>query len=118
MNSNVEQDLEKYCLRKIRAANLRYYIKAKNRRDHEKATGTVSNQATPRPAHWKLDDQFNPYFVRKRVEVYSRALKKAIDSNTYKPKPCLNLEIPKEGGKVRVISQFTVIDSAVAALLY
>jgi RNA-directed DNA polymerase len=110
--------LEEQVGKGVRSHGLRTYIKIKRSRQYEKRTGQQAKSVEHKALVWSLDPQFNPFKVRKRITAYARALSKAVESQTYKPRPALNLAIPKPDGKKRIISQYTITDAAVARWLY
>ena len=118
MKSALYTALSVQCRKSINAANLSTYITWKNRRDYQKATGKPVKPVSGRLKIWGLASQFNPHRVRGRIDFYASRLEKAIASGTYAPRPCLNIEIPKDGGRKRIISQYSVTDSAVSCWLY
>ncbi len=91
-------------------------IRDVNRR--EKRTGKKSKkQPGSRPLRWKLEQQFNPLYVRGNLSALVRAIETAIKSKTYAPRPCLNVEIAKDGGGTRKISIYSIPDAAVGTWL-
>jgi RNA-directed DNA polymerase len=87
-------------------------------RRREKRTGKKSKKhvLTP-PLRWKFEQQFNPFYVRGNLGAFVRAIETAIKSNTYTPRPCLNVEIAKDGGGKRRISIYCIPDAAVGTWL-
>jgi RNA-directed DNA polymerase len=118
MKDAIEKALLVQCRKSIDAANLSCYIRQKKRQEYQKVTGDKAAKVSGRMTIWKLGHQFHPYYVRNHVDSYSRSLANSIAAGKYSPKPCLNIEIPKDGGKKRTISQYTVVDSALSCWLY
>jgi hypothetical protein len=118
MKDLIEKALLAQCRKSVDAANLACYVRQKRRQEYQKVTGVTAKPVSGRMAIWDLGDQFNPYFVKKHTDTYSRRLAKVIAANSYEPRPCLNIEIPKESGKKRIISQYTVVDAALSCWVY
>ena len=90
-----------------------------DRRRYERRTGKEALRPPDSlPKHWRLDQQFDPFYVRSHSESIAHAVTKKIKSGIYEPRPCLRLEIPKQGGGARGISIFTIVDSAVSCWLH
>ena len=92
---------------------------AEYRGRYAKRTGLKPGQpASHIPDYWLIEPQFNPFYVRKRHACLAHALDLAIRAGHYTPRPCLRSTIPKSGGGNRVLSIFTVVDSAVSFWLF
>jgi hypothetical protein len=118
MKDLIEKALLAQCRKSVDAANLACYVRQKKRQEYQKVTGIAAKTVSGRMAIWDLGNQFNPYFVKRHADTYSRRLEKVITANSYEPQPCLNIEIPKDSGKKRTISQYTVVDAALSCWVY
>lgn len=93
--------------------------KSKNRTRFKKRTGlTPGKAASNLPSHWALDRQFDPYYVLPRAASIAHAIAEKVRDQTYSVRPCLKISIPKKSGGDRIITIFSIPDSAVAKYLY
>jgi hypothetical protein len=93
--------------------------RALHRKRYEKRTGTPAKVSLAiEPAHWKLDQQFDPFYVRSHLKSLSCAVCKSIRSGQYASRPALRIEVPKQSGGTRQINMFTIVDSAVSTWLF
>jgi hypothetical protein len=77
---------------KLREANFK-------RRRYERRTGEEAlRPSDPLPKHWRLDQQFDPFYVRSHCTSIAHAITQKIKSGLYQPRPCLRRQIPKDGG--------------------
>lgn len=119
MHATIKALLLKECKKHIKKYQRGIAIDLKNQKKFTKRTGIPSRpKATYIPRHWSLDNQFNPFYVRKNADCIAFTLAKKIKDETYSPKPCLIQSIPKPSGGSRNISIFTIPDAVVAKYLY
>jgi hypothetical protein len=71
-----------------------------------------------KPETWNLSDQFNPFIVRSKSDLYAHTLNEKIKNEEYQPLPALELTIDKTGSGTRNITVFSVTDSAVASFFF
>jgi RNA-directed DNA polymerase len=88
------------------------------KRFHKRTARPPGQPLQLEPKHWELDQQFNPFYVRAHAESLAFAISKNIRAGTYEPRPALRFDIPKPGGGRRILSIFTVVDSAVSLWLF
>jgi retron-type reverse transcriptase len=122
MSYQLQRFIEDQVKRTIRKYQLQTYRKKRDRAKLEKRTGKkagkkkgVASNSLPR---WSLDQQFNPFYVRKKLVSLSRTIEEAIKSKSYAPRPSLEVSVPKEGGGSRGISVYSVPDAAVGTWLH
>jgi RNA-directed DNA polymerase len=70
------------------------------------------------PFYWDLDQKFNPFKVRSRVNTYGFTLTKKIRSREYEPQKAVVHFVPKADGSQRELNIFQLPDSAVSRLVY
>lgn len=71
-----------------------------------------------RPDYWKIDNKFNPFYVKKKSKSIARSIAKKISANTYIPSAPYIKKIPKVGGGTRDISIYQIPDAAVSKIYY
>ena len=119
MQKTITQYIERECHKQIRRFHQRNAQAKRVQTRFKKRTGRQPGlPANDVPPHWSLSNQFHPFRVRSRAEVYAHAISKAIRSETYSPQPCLVQHIPKATGGTRPITVFAAADAAVATYLY
>jgi RNA-directed DNA polymerase len=70
------------------------------------------------PAHWSVDQGFNPYYVNKHAKAIARSIERKLGSQEYVPRPAFRYEVPKPDGTLRKVSLFQVADSALSCLTF
>ena len=107
----LEREVRKLIQRHNRAASGSVH----NRRRYEKRSGeTGRSSGSNIPPHRAAHPQFNPYYVRSRLESFSHAIARKVRLSKYTPNPTLLVPIPKPGGGYREIAISTVPDAAVS----
>lgn len=82
-----------------------------------KRTGRMPTLATPTtPSHWALDKQFDPIFCIRHRKFLAKGIWKKLKSKEYRPRPALQIGIPKPDGSERVLTIFSIPDTAVSKL--
>src|SRR5438067_2117545 len=79
-------------------------------------SGLPTQKNVQLPSYWSVDSGFNPYYVRSHVGSIAYAIRKALRTGTYKPRPAVIYEVPKKDGGTRRISVFQVADNAVSRI--
>ena len=97
--------------------NLRSGVDESLRRDRRSLT-PLPRLPTSRPSWWSTDPGFDPYHVRRRARNIGHAICLALKEGRYRPRPPVEVTIPKEGGGVRPLSVFQVADSALSRLTF
>jgi len=119
MNYQLQRFIEDQATRTVRKYQLQLYRRRRDRIKLEKRTGKKPKLPAPNSLpRWKLDQQFNPFYVRSKLGSLSHAIEAAIKAKSYQPRPSLNISIPKDGGGRRRISIYTVPDAAVGTWLH
>jgi len=119
MREELQQALVREADKQIRRHFANLETKAKHRHNYAKRTGKVAlRPGRSVTRHWGLDQQFDPFYVRKHSGSIAHALEASIRRGDYKPRPSLRIEIPKPNGGTRAISIFTVVDAAVSYWLF
>ncbi|MEV8157269.1 reverse transcriptase domain-containing protein [Kocuria salsicia] len=72
----------------------------------------------PNPDSWNFRNDFNPFKVRAKSEVYEYTIKKALSKNTYELLQPVEFNVGKTGGGSRTITNFGIPDEAVSRLVY
>lgn len=111
MSYGIREAIEEQATRTIRKHN---HAISSRRYGQRGKTGTVNNGTISR---WGIERQFNPFYVRSKVDSISHAIELAIRNESYEPRPALNQRIPKRGGGHRCITISTVPDAAVGSWL-
>jgi RNA-directed DNA polymerase len=118
MNYQLQRFIEDQVKRTIRKYQLQSYRRTRDLTKLEKRTGKKRKRPSSSIPRWSLDQQFNPFYVRTKLASISHAIEAAIKAKTYKPRPSLDVSIPKEGGGRRRISIYSVPDAAVGTWLH
>jgi RNA-directed DNA polymerase len=119
MRGQLKTYLLKECDKQIARYMAKLRAAALDRERYERRTGgSAGIPKTTVPSHWTLDQQFNPFYVRSHIDSLSFTLAKQLRAETYQPKPCLRVQVPKPTGGTRGISIFTVVDAAISTWLY
>ncbi len=115
LNQYLHDEADKHIARYM--SNLR---SAAQRRQHYQRTSGQQAHSPARitPRRWALDQQFDPFYVRRHADSISHALASRIRAGKYSPRPSLKMRIPKPTGGTREIAIFTVVDSAVSRWLF
>jgi RNA-directed DNA polymerase len=119
MSYQLRRFIEDQAKRTIRKYQLLTYRRIRDLKKREKRTGkkakAQTNTAIPR---WKLEQQFNPFYVRAKSASISHAIEAAIRAKSYQPRPSLDVRIAQDGGGHRRISIYSVPDAAVGTWLH
>lgn len=119
MSYELQGFVEKQAQRTIRKHNLLIYRRNRELAKLEKRTGRKRKDVpSTSPSRWFMDQQFNPFYVRNKAASLSHAIEAAIRARAYKPRPAVDISIPKPTGGSRTISVYTVPDAAVGTWLY
>jgi RNA-directed DNA polymerase len=70
------------------------------------------------PAHWAVDDGFDPAHVQRHAAGIAYAIQKALSRNQYSPRPALVYSVPKTGGGSRDVSIFQIADNALSRMVF
>lgn len=114
----------KICIEDQARKNIREYHRVidSGRRENEDRCRRTAQNGTPPAikaiASWSLDQQFNPFYVRSKAACISHAIEAAIKTGSYKPRPSIDVRIPKRGGGHRSVSVFTIPDGALGNWLF
>ena len=117
MTYSIERVVTDQATRSIRRHELLVYRTGRDQKKRAKRTGKKLKLARNEVPRWRLDQQFNPFYVRKKASSISHAIESAIQSKTYTPRPSVDLSIKKKGGGRRKITVYTVPDAAVGSWL-
>lgn len=83
----------------------------------KKRTGVVPGvSAVRRPATWDLHKHFDPVYCIRHRRFLAKGIWSKIKSEKYVPLPALKIGIPKLGGGERILTLFSIPDSAVSKL--
>ncbi len=120
MSYQLQRFIKDQAKRTIRKYQLLTYRRIRDLKKREKRTGKKNKPPTAKTAipRWKLDQQFNPFYVRAKSASLSHAIEAAIRAKSYRPRPSLDVRIKKEGGGHRGISVYSVLDAAVGTWLH
>lgn len=115
----IEQEL----LREARRLIVRHETKGRLlAEEHERRTkrSTVPQPALKlnRPAHWAVDQGFDPYLTRSRSERISHSIRAALSARNYVPRHPYAFQVPKPDGGNRTVCIYQVADSAVSKMLF
>jgi RNA-directed DNA polymerase len=118
MSYQLQRFIEEQARRTISKYQLLIYRHNRDLKKREKRTGKKAKKAmgTAIP-RWKLEQQFNPFYVRAKSAPLSRAIEAAIQAGSYQPRPSLDVRAAKDGGGYRTISIYTVPDAAIGTWL-
>lgn len=114
---SIEKVVREKATRSIRRHELLQYQVRRDQKRRAKRAGKKLKPSRSGVPRWTLDQQFNPFYVRKKAASISHAIESAIQSKTYAPRPALDLSIKKKGGGRRKVTVYTVPDSAVGSWL-
>lgn len=70
------------------------------------------------PEYWKIDDKFNPFYVRSKAKAIARSIAKKIADKTYIPNEPFRKSIPKPNGGTRELTIYQIPDAAVSKYFY
>lgn len=68
--------------------------------------------------YWKIDEKFNPFYVRRRAKNIAKSIALKIKEKTYVPNEPHKEKIPKSGGGSRELTIFQIPDAAVSRYFY
>lgn len=71
-----------------------------------------------RPAHWAVDEGFNPYLARSRSARIAHSIRLAMASFRYQPRHPYAFDVAKPDGGSRRVCIYQVADSAVSKMLF
>lgn len=118
MTTPLQRALEREVLKLIARHNSKCRDAAHDRRRYHRRSGEpASLPSSTTPRHWKAHRHFNPYYVRSRLPIITRALGAHLRAGSYTPTPILLADIPKPHGGTREISLLTIPDAAVSYAL-
>jgi hypothetical protein len=89
-----------------------------NSRRRKRSTSVPSELTLSRPAYWALDDGFNPYLTRSRVDRIGHSIRAAMRDRTYMPRHPVVYQVAKPSGGWRNVSIYQVADGAVSKMLF
>ena len=113
--SAIRAALDREVRKLIRRHNKAAFNAALNRKRFEQRSGQpAAKPKSSRPHHWDVNDHFNPFYVRRRLNTISHTIAKKIRDSTYQPSPVLLIEVPKPLGGTRGITISPVPDAAVS----
>jgi hypothetical protein len=117
MSDQLKRAIEKQTTRTIHKYHALGYRSIRDLLRREKRTGKHSQKSLHTPPRWKIEQQFDPFYVKGNLGALAHAIEKAIKAKSYVPRPCLNAEIAKDGGGKRRISIYCIPDAAVGTWL-
>jgi RNA-directed DNA polymerase len=113
-----DSDLLEACRDMVRRQE-RYMRELRNDDRRRERRGTSPSQANLyRPAHWSVDDSFDPYHVRSRSTLIAETINSRLKRGEYTPfNPVIHL-VPKSKTEFRPVSVFPIADALVSRNLY
>jgi hypothetical protein len=81
-------------------------------------SGLPYSKVIKTPDHWSVARGFDPYYVKKHAAAIALSMKKKLASREYAPLPAFQYAVPKPDGSLRMVSLFTVADSALSRLTF
>jgi retron-type reverse transcriptase len=86
-------------------------------RKFQKRTGRMPTLApVSDPTVWTLNNHFNPVYCIRHRRFIAKGLWRKLKAGTYRPKPALQIGIPKPDGSERLLTIFSIPDTALSKL--
>jgi hypothetical protein len=99
MSVEIRKFIDQQATRTIQNHQHQIFLHILRRKASEKRTGTTSAlPISTAQRRWTLDQQFNPYRVRRKSASLSHAIEKSIKAKSYQPRPALQVPVPKLSG--------------------
>lgn len=83
-----------------------------------RSTARLPAPKVKRPAHWNLDNGFDPYLTRSRSTRIGHSVREALASRIYAPRHPFAFQKAKPDGGERTVCVYQVADSAVSKMLF
>jgi hypothetical protein len=82
-----------------------------------KRTGRMPTLSSPTvPTLWSIDKHFDPAYCIRHRKFIARGIWKSLKSGAYRARPAVNIGIPKPDGSERLLTIFSIPDTAVSKL--
>lgn len=88
------------------------------RRQNLRTTTRVPETAYPKPTSWSFREDFNPFVVRARADVYSHGIRNSLKRREYEVRDPYLLRVEKPHGGARLVKSFGIPDEALSRRTY
>ncbi|MBO4205872.1 reverse transcriptase domain-containing protein [Micromonospora echinofusca] len=103
-------------IRRFERAAKRHYDESK--REARRANIDPPKSPYPKPTAWSFRNDFNPFIVRSRADVYAHGISKSLKDKKYKVGDPYIFEVKKPQGGSRRITSFGIPDEALSRRTY
>jgi RNA-directed DNA polymerase len=93
-------------------------LKDEARRQRRRTTAPYRKSKARQPAHWELDDGFNPFRVRNRADRIAHAIAERLAAQEYEPRHPVESRVEKLRGGFRTVNIYQVADAALSRELF
>lgn len=118
MSSTIEEAIRSEATKLVKRHEAYAFNLANELRRREARSGLPQQKVLHRPSYWKVDNGFDPYYVRAHAKPIARSIEGALAECRYRPRPAIDYETKNADGSTRIVSVFQVADSAISSLTF